>query len=189
MYFAGYSADVGPASPTLNDNAWHMLSVTYDGTTVKLYVDGSFQTSGTPTLNTFDGLLTVGQRWDNTNGVTCNIDEIGICTRALSASEITQLYNGGQGMSYAALTPVTLTAATGSYVMTGNNINLYWSIGTLTATTGSFSLTGYDVNLKTGGYTHQTVHSSSYSDQTKNVSSFSNQSKDTSIWVNENISV
>jgi hypothetical protein len=99
----GTGADFFVSSPnTYNDNQWHYAVVTYDGTTIRLYIDGvqvatkstggaSPETSGTkpvrvgansrvtpPTSNFFIG----------------NVDEVRIWNRALSASEVTNAFTG-----------------------------------------------------------------------------------------------
>ncbi|MFC1481593.1 FG-GAP-like repeat-containing protein [Candidatus Neomarinimicrobiota bacterium] len=78
---------------------WHLLSGTYDGSEIKLYVDttlsASFNTNQTPYTPTDN--LTIGR----SNGATLEryfkgfIDDIRIYNRALTAAEITTLYEEG----------------------------------------------------------------------------------------------
>src|ERR1019366_1709143 len=51
IYFGGYGADIQGVA-NLNDGAAHLILVYYDGTTTTIEVDGKFDSSGTPTLNT-----------------------------------------------------------------------------------------------------------------------------------------
>lgn len=49
------------ATGTFNDGSWHLLTVTYDGTTAKVYVDGVLRNSGALTVNTtLTGSLSIG---------------------------------------------------------------------------------------------------------------------------------
>jgi hypothetical protein len=87
------------------DGAWHHIAGTYDGMTVRLYVDGMEVGSGTPASGSIRyGLstsndLTFG-RYDNT-GCGFNysygglLDEVEIFNRALSAAEIQTLVGAG----------------------------------------------------------------------------------------------
>lgn len=100
LYFGGESADVGPSGAALNDGNWHMCTITYDGTTIRLYTDGTAGSTGTPTLNTAAAHLFVGERNDGSSKFTGDIDEVYLWTRALSAAEVTSLYNGGAGLQY-----------------------------------------------------------------------------------------
>ena len=78
----------------MNDNNWHHLCATYNGTTWNLYLDGTNDGSGSPSTNTslsFANIsYTTTERW---KGV---IDEVRIYNRALSADEVEQLYNLGR---------------------------------------------------------------------------------------------
>lgn len=60
--------------------------------------------------------------------------------------------SGGQSIAMASFAPVTafsITAATGSFTLTGQSVGLTWA-ARLTAGAGSFTLTGYDVGLSAG---------------------------------------
>lgn len=89
----------------ISANTWHHVVGTYDGSTMKIYVNGVLNTSssisGTMSNN---GVNTrIGIREDNVfpfNGV---IDEVGIWNRALTGgfagSDIDKLYNSGAGLT------------------------------------------------------------------------------------------
>jgi hypothetical protein len=96
LYFYGNSADLA-GTTTIQPNAWYHAAVTYDGTTVKLYLNGQLEASAPRTLNTvIEGNgLTFGFRPENNAHWTGLIDEVEIFSRALSASEILAIYNAG----------------------------------------------------------------------------------------------
>src|ERR1017187_618561 len=96
-FFSGDGADV-TGSVTVNDRNWHHLVVTYNGTTVKIYVDGVFDSSGTPFLNTVLGKIGIGGI-PGTNYQVVDIDECGIWSVELTQAQITTLYNNGYGLS------------------------------------------------------------------------------------------
>jgi len=89
-----------------NDGAWHFVVATYDGTKLYLYVDGSLNASTAYTTNpayAATNYIQIGAR--NMAGTsdrffTGSIDELGIWSRALSADEVSQLYNSGAGLQY-----------------------------------------------------------------------------------------
>ena len=89
----------------LNDNQWHHVAATYDGsnnvTGIRLFVDG-FEESYTTLLNTDPGVLTssdfrIGER--EAAGLPFNglIDDVRIYGRVLSLDEIIALYQQGAG--------------------------------------------------------------------------------------------
>ena len=91
---------------TLNDGQWHLLAATVQRgtpTTISLYVDGQFIATGTATNTnnptgslTNTGPLLIGQSQYITGlGFKGEIDELELFDRALTASEITALYNAG----------------------------------------------------------------------------------------------
>lgn len=81
-----------------------------------------------------------GQYWDGL------IDEAGFWKRVLTSDERTSLYNSGNGLAYPFTSNYTLTAASGSFALTGQDATLTVA-RLLIAGAGSFTLTGQDAAL------------------------------------------
>jgi Concanavalin A-like lectin/glucanases superfamily len=87
-------------------SAWNHVVVTYTGSSVKVYLNGTLDSTHSFTIPTVtvDAFLKAdvygfSDRFDGT------VDEIGLWTRVLTAGEVTDLYNFGSGIPYP-LTPV-----------------------------------------------------------------------------------
>ncbi|MDO8664861.1 MAG: LamG domain-containing protein [Candidatus Liptonbacteria bacterium] len=81
-------------SAAFTTNAWHNLLGTYDGTTVKVYIDGVI-CAGTSALSNQTlytaGSISMGSV--NASATSHKMDDIRIYNRALSAAEIYALYS------------------------------------------------------------------------------------------------
>lgn len=105
------------AEASIENGSWHMLTGTYNGSTVEFYLDAVRQGSGTArTGNLRTGgpaKLAFGARSTGAdlfwNG---SMDLAGAWSKALSQSEITDLYNGGAGLPYS-----TATSANTGFLM------------------------------------------------------------------------
>ncbi|CAN5498558.1 hypothetical protein BH10PLA1_BH10PLA1_01850 [soil metagenome] len=93
------TAALPSVSATHAASAWHLVTATYDGATMNLYVDGVVVASGafTGVIATTTDPLTIGTK--NAGTTTSNyfngyIDDVRIYNRALSATEIGTLYAG-----------------------------------------------------------------------------------------------
>mgnify|MGYP001564181253 CR=1 FL=1 len=93
---------------TLSNGTWYHIVMTYDGTNIRGYLNGSLVAGPTAqsgngnsscpdTYYTSIGSMVSGGFINNTDG---SIDEVGVWSRALTGSEITSLYNGGIGRQY-----------------------------------------------------------------------------------------
>jgi hypothetical protein len=101
FYISGVSTASTYSVGQVSNNAWHHILVKYDGVKKYIYIDGTLDTSpdttGTPT--TANDSFQIG--FDTGSAASFNyfngkIDEVRIYNRALSANEVTQLYNLGR---------------------------------------------------------------------------------------------
>lgn len=79
-------------------NTWYFITVTFDGTNVRLFINGILvdSTNRFGSLETSNVPLRFGRRGgagNNNNWFNGKIDDIGIWNRALTQQEITNLYN------------------------------------------------------------------------------------------------
>ncbi|MDO8557494.1 MAG: LamG domain-containing protein [Candidatus Jorgensenbacteria bacterium] len=125
------------ATPT--DNAWHHVVLSYSGATAYIYLDGiqSTQLTGLGSID-IGADVTFGASYDETAWFySGDMDEIGVWSRALTSTEVTTLYNSGNGLAYPlAIAPTVTTQAAssvGSTTATGN--------GNITATNGANATT------------------------------------------------
>ncbi|MEE6125806.1 endo-beta-N-acetylglucosaminidase H [Chryseobacterium arthrosphaerae] len=72
-----------------NPNTWYHVAATYDGTAMKLYVNGSLDASTPVTGNfTANGILYLARNYDNSRTLNGSLDEFRVWKRALTAQEI-----------------------------------------------------------------------------------------------------
>jgi hypothetical protein len=126
----------------ISDNEWHYVVVTYDGSSsasgVNFYVDGTIEPMETvkdtlsATTQTSESVQISGREGSNIvfNG---SIDDVRIYNRALSASEITNLYNS-QKKSFPTVSKPTLS----------DGLVGYWNFDT-----GAGGSTVYDMSTST----------------------------------------
>lgn len=117
-FLADVIADTGAnAMDTTNaamaSGIWYMLTLVYDGTLtgdanrLKIFRNTTLLTTvmaaGTisPNLTTATSTVKLG-RWGGTltRFLDGNLDEVGLWSKALTVAEISELYNGGLGLSY-----------------------------------------------------------------------------------------
>ena len=86
-------------SPALSSpvGAWTHVAATYDGTTVRGYVNGVLQLTQAVTLNlsTRNADIYVGATANGTSALDGKVDELAIYNRALSATEVQAIYQAG----------------------------------------------------------------------------------------------
>lgn len=92
-----------PTVSAMSTGTWYFLCGTYDGTTMTLYLNGASvgtSTAASGAMSTGAFSLYLGN--NNLSGEfnAHYVDELGIWSRALSSTEISQLYNSGAGLQY-----------------------------------------------------------------------------------------
>lgn len=103
----GVSETVDYAGSSVSTSSWYFVAVICDKTSslIKISVnDGTVSTTAkTITVAAVAGAaFSIGKRGASTEFFNGLVDQMGFWKKALSASEITQLYNGGAGVTYAA---------------------------------------------------------------------------------------
>lgn len=90
----------GVSAPSTALNTWHHYVFIREGSTLKLYADNTYIGSASVTGQSFPGasVFSVGGGEHNEYYFNGDIDALGLWTRALTESEITSLYNGGNGI-------------------------------------------------------------------------------------------
>lgn len=111
-----HAARPGIPTSALSTGTWHHVAAVYDGTgsvgTVKIYWDGVLKDTHTGNDGTGTGLtgnVLPGQvaKLGTTGGFYAgDLDDVGIWNRALSASEIAYIANGGAGRTLTEVAPV-----------------------------------------------------------------------------------
>ena len=124
---------------------WHFIVGTWDGATIRLYVDGVLRSSVAHSgsimsvpVNTY-----LGQCGDGSRKFIGYLDEMGIYNRAISQTEITALYNAGVGRIYTEAGGAFVTAKTGSHALDFNGTTNFADVGTSSA----FNFTSEDFSV------------------------------------------
>jgi hypothetical protein len=99
---SGAFSNSGQGTTDTSDGSWHMLTGVYDGSYIRIYIDGVEESSAPLTGTIYSNALNVeigGRCNGGGSGYYVNglMDEVRIYGRALSPSEITDLYNATNG--------------------------------------------------------------------------------------------
>jgi hypothetical protein len=129
LAFWAYQSSLN-STTTLSLNTWYHVAATVDTGSTKLYINGSLDTTGSNTLNSFTYSKThVGELYYSQTTAARhfagNIDELALFNSVLSADEITQLYNNGN--------PFDLNSDVGNYTSSAN-LKAWWRMGDGTET-------------------------------------------------------
>lgn len=112
---------ISSSGANINDNTWHHLCAVVDGVNRTLYIDGvnvSFDTIGNIAIDNNTDNFTIGGFASGYSSLFYNgsIDEASVWTKALTQSDITEIYNNGE--------PNDLTTHS-----SWNNCTGWWKLG------------------------------------------------------------
>ena len=119
-------------SSTLNLNTWYNLIGTYNGSQLKLYLNGALVNTISTSLQLMPNSLTdlfIGCELSGFRFFNGKIDDVGVWNRALTQQEVTQIYNQNQCVTNITVTD-TLIINVGQLSYTNpvtyaNNITIY----------------------------------------------------------------
>ena len=95
--YAGAPSHVESTS-TVKLNRWYHFAISYDGSNVKFYIDGTYDGASSMSLNTANAPLYLGYPvWGGNGHMNGNVSQVLLYNRELSASEINQNYNATKG--------------------------------------------------------------------------------------------
>lgn len=108
IYFDTYQGSNGSGcgvntTDNIANNAWHFVVCTYDNINAKIYIDGALSatsSTGSGQMYYQASDFVVAARSGGGNYYNGSLDEIGVWSRALTAAEVTILYNTGTGKTY-----------------------------------------------------------------------------------------
>jgi hypothetical protein len=143
--------------PSLSVNAWHHIVGVYDGSHILLYTDGVLQGTQAQTgnISAFSTPFRIGTNTDFSRNYSGSIDEVRIYNRALSSSDVTQLYD----ITPPVLSSIASTTAT--------------SFATITWTTDEVSDSQVDYGLTSSYTSSSTLNSATTTTHSVTLSSLS----------------
>ncbi len=140
--FVGDDDERVQAPSTLPANAWSHLATTYDGSALRIYVNGTladtFATNGDMTVSS--GLLRIGGNTIWNEWFEGAIDEVRVYDSALSATQIQDDMDDPVGAPATDGTAPTVPGNLRTTATTGTSVSLAWN-----ASTDEVGVTGYGV--------------------------------------------
>jgi len=115
------------AKTTINPeiDTWYHIVATYDGSNIYIYVDGvqegTLAFSGT--LRDSEEKIVFGQYGAGGDYMDGIIDEVGLWPRALTPTEVTELYNGGDGLAYSSGADISLESPSNGTIISDTETN------------------------------------------------------------------
>lgn len=117
---------------SINNNTWYNIVTVRRNVTISIYVNGQLSNSstgtsgGTAIRNVSNGInCYIGKNGNRAEYWKGTIDEVGIWNRSLTSTEITQLYNNGNGLTY----PFIIANFTPTYTINlSNSLNINSSV-------------------------------------------------------------
>lgn len=105
IFSTGTDTYIGGRNPTLSQttgvtlNQFDMFTYTREGSTAKVYFNGSQEATGANSYSLPDSAWMIGGKSGFSENWHGKIDEFLVADIALTADQITELYNGGAGLS------------------------------------------------------------------------------------------
>lgn len=132
---------VNPIAGTFVANTWNHAVFTYNGTNATIYLNGTSVGTGTGSITTSaTNQVQIGNNSPYGELMSGGLSSVGFWKKALTASEVTQLFNSGAGRTYASLDSGLLTNLISWWALNQNSViadshgtNTLTNNGTVTA--------------------------------------------------------
>lgn len=139
-YWWGADLDAINLSTNFLDGNWHHVATTYDGTTRRIYLDGTQVVQDSPGANNATAAnFRIGST-NNSEYFAGTLDDVAIFNHALSVSEVQSLAAGGSPLAGPSITSFTVNKST---AYEGEALTLSWNVNAANVT-GTFS---YEIKL------------------------------------------
>jgi len=144
-YFLGYLNDnVRTYSVDVTDNAWHHAVLTWNATNLDLYVDGTVRSSighvTAPSYSSTEDVM-IGKRADTgTENWIGQLDELAFYNRSLTASEVSNIWDDGNGIGYGRKIQTLLNSPEDDYTSITSLVDFNCSASTSTTSLTNISL-------------------------------------------------
>jgi hypothetical protein len=92
-----YGNDTGVSASSVSNDNWHMLTVTHNGSTTTVYIDGIYGTSKSTTYNFASSNLNIGRAYTGGYYANISLGHVQIYNRALTGDEVRQNYLATRG--------------------------------------------------------------------------------------------
>ena len=116
VYFGNAAGGVASHTTALTNGVWYHMVATWTTARKDIYLDGTLVGSNTNAQTQTAGSTTAyvgNQSAAPTRYADMVVDEMGIWSRAITAAEVTELYNGGSGISH----PFTISSSQPALMM------------------------------------------------------------------------
>lgn len=102
MGYSNFSVDIGWSTTKIDTGNWHSVMWTHDGTTARVYLDGTEVKNGTAAHAATTAVANLMSRGDNDQELDGYIDEVGIWSKTLTADDVVDFHNSGTPLPYEA---------------------------------------------------------------------------------------
>lgn len=110
-FWTGGVAKSVSSTTDIVDGNWHQVIATYDGSSMRIYIDGVLEattSSITGAIDNDSSNVDIGRKADNNQFFNGQIDDVRIYNRALSSEEVLSLFQGRiKSLRYVVLTPTS----------------------------------------------------------------------------------
>jgi hypothetical protein len=97
VYFVGQNADA-QSNGTVPNGEWHYVATAYDGTTMRIYIDGAMDKEQAVSIETVLNIGRIGTNVRDGELYEGSIDEVCIYDRALTDEEVAQNFSATRGL-------------------------------------------------------------------------------------------